>query len=186
MALWASFFSCLLAVYLVFSWLPAMLTAQGLGLSAASSALAAYNFGGVLGPLCFGALVASVGSRRLMLGAALGGAASALLLIGIGISQGESHPLLILGLGLHGFFVNGTQTALFALAAHVYTADIRATGSAFAIAFGRIGAILVACFGSAVIQLGMPIYFEVLAIAMVFAFVGLALVRNPISAAAGD
>jgi len=185
-ALWCSFFSCLLAVYLVFSWLPTMLIAQGMSLKAASSALAAYNFGGVLGALCFGALVGSFGSRRLMLSTAFGGAVSALLLVGIGISTHGTQPLLILGIGVHGFFVNATQTALFALAAHVYTADIRATGSAFAIAFGRTGAIMVAYVGSGVIQFGRPAYLEVLAIAMVFAFAALATVRNHIAPAAGN
>src|SRR5690348_10593477 len=45
--LWIAFFSCLGAIYLVFGWLPAMLTARGLSGATASSGLAVYNFGGV-------------------------------------------------------------------------------------------------------------------------------------------
>jgi len=63
LALWFAFFFCLGAVYLVFGWLPAMLAGQGLDLATASSGLAAYNFGGVLGVLIWATLVSLVGSR---------------------------------------------------------------------------------------------------------------------------
>ena len=49
--LWIAFFFCLGSIYLIFGWLPAMLTAQGLDLATASFGLAVYNFGGVFGVL---------------------------------------------------------------------------------------------------------------------------------------
>jgi len=54
--LWLAFFFCLGSIYLVFGWLPAMLTAQGLDLGTASSGLAVYNLGGVLGVLVWAVL----------------------------------------------------------------------------------------------------------------------------------
>ena len=49
--LWTAFFSCLFAVYLGFSWLPAILSGAGLGTSVASTGLTAFNLGGVVGAL---------------------------------------------------------------------------------------------------------------------------------------
>ena len=52
--LWFAFFFCLGSIYLVFGWLPAMLTSQGMDVATASRGLALYNFGGVLGVLDLG------------------------------------------------------------------------------------------------------------------------------------
>jgi MFS family permease len=60
MALWVSFCSCLLAVYLGFSWLPTVLAAAGFGPSIASTGITAFNLGGVVGALASGAVM----SRR--------------------------------------------------------------------------------------------------------------------------
>src|SRR5215471_581851 len=95
LGLWFAFFACLSAVYLVFGWLPAMLTAQGLDVATASSGLAAYNFGGVLGVLIWAALVSMMGSRVPLLVGALGGAASALALLLLTFQPGNGHALLI-------------------------------------------------------------------------------------------
>src|SRR6266576_2956864 len=67
LGLWFAFFACLHGIYLVFGWLPAMLSAHGLDVAAASSGLAAYNFGGVLGVLLCAAVVTVVGSRAPLL-----------------------------------------------------------------------------------------------------------------------
>ena len=61
--LWIAFFFCLGSIYLVFGWLPTMLTVRGLSLATASSGLAIYNFGGVLGILIWAMLLPVLGSR---------------------------------------------------------------------------------------------------------------------------
>jgi MFS transporter, AAHS family, 4-hydroxybenzoate transporter len=176
--LWLAFFSSLIGVYLVFSWLPAMLTAQGLDLATASSSLAAYNFGGVLGVLLCTLLVTAMGSRWPMLFAALGGAASALALRFVPIQTAGGHMLLIAGFGLHGLFVNALQTTMYAVASHVYPTKIRATGIAYAAAAGRVGGTISSLAGAAVIQSGSGTFLGVLTIAMFFAGLGVALIRN--------
>ena len=50
-ALWCSFCSCLLAVYLGFSWLPTVLAEAGFGPGVASNGITAFNLGGVVGAL---------------------------------------------------------------------------------------------------------------------------------------
>ncbi len=77
LALWVSFCSCLLAVYLGFSWLPAVLTEAGFGPGVASTGITAFNLGGVVGALASGAVMSRIGSRAAMLtmaGAAIAGA----------------------------------------------------------------------------------------------------------------
>jgi AAHS family 4-hydroxybenzoate transporter-like MFS transporter len=176
LGLWFAFFACLSAVYLVFGWLPAMLTAQGLDVATASSGLAAYNFGGVLGVLIWAVLVSMVGSRVPLLLGALGGAASALALLLLTFQPGNSHALLIAGLGLHGLFVNAVQTTMYALAAHVYPTKVRASGVAAAAAVGRLGAILSSLVGASIIQAGRGAYIMWLAVSMICSMFGLVVV----------
>jgi AAHS family 4-hydroxybenzoate transporter-like MFS transporter len=178
LALWFAFFFCLSAVYLVFGWLPAMLTGQGLDVATASSGLAAYNFGGVLGVLIWAGLVSLVGSRIPLLVGSMCGAASALALQFVSFQPGHSHALLIAGLGLHGLFVNAVQTTMYALAAHVYPTKVRASGVAAAAAVGRLGAILISLTGATIIQAGNATYLRFLAVSMMCSTIGLAAVRK--------
>lgn len=182
--LWFAFFFCLGSIYLVFSWLPALLTANGLNVATASSALAVYNFGGVIGVLLFTVVTAMFGSRRPMLIGALAAAVSALSLLLIPIAAPGGLTLLLAGLAVQGFLANTIQTAMYALAAHVYPTGIRATGVAYSAAIGRTGALFTSFFGAAIIQAGASAYWSTLAIAMVCTFAGLAAVRHHFPATA--
>ena len=93
----------------------------------------------------------------------------------------DNTSLLIFGLGLHGLFVNAVQSTMYALCAFVYPTQVRATGTASALAFGRLGAILSAFAGAAVITAaGAAGYLGMLGGAMVLVFVALSVVRNHI------
>ena len=80
LALWAAFFSCLLAVYLGFSWLPTIITAAGLGSTTASTGITVFNLGGVLGAIAGGILITRFGSRVTMLALGTGATAGAAVL----------------------------------------------------------------------------------------------------------
>jgi AAHS family 4-hydroxybenzoate transporter-like MFS transporter len=176
--LWVAFFFCLGSIYLVFGWLPTMLTAQGLSLAAASSGLAVYNSGGVLGVLVWTVLTTILGSRRPLLAGALACAASALAFPLAPIGAQGGHTLLIACLGINGLLANAVQTSMFALAAHVYPTPVRATGIACAASAGRVGGVVTSLSGAAIIQAGPAAYWYALAAAMVCAFAGLAWVRS--------
>jgi MFS transporter, AAHS family, 4-hydroxybenzoate transporter len=176
--LWIAFFFCLGSVYLVFGWLPAMLTARGLDLATASSGLAVYNFGGVLGVLLWTVLMTFLGSRGPMLSGALACAASALALLLVPIQAQGDRTWLIAGLFVNGLLANAVQTSMYALAAHVYPTSVRASGVAYAAAIGRVGAVVSSLFGAAIIQAGTGAYWYALAGAMICAFAGLAWVRS--------
>jgi len=180
-AIWCAFFMCLLAVYSAFSWLPTMLVSEGLNVAFASSGLTAYNMGGVIGALCCAVAIARFGSRWPLLACCAGAAASALFLQQFNVR--DHSALLIFGLGVHGLFVNAVQSTMYALCAYVYPTAVRATGTASALAFGRLGAILSAFAGAAVITAGgASAYLIMLGGAMVLVFVALSLVRRHIPA----
>lgn len=178
-AIWCAFFMCLLAVYSAFSWLPTMLSAEGLSLALASSGLTAYNLGGVLGALGCAVAISRYGSRVPLLCCCLGGAASALLLLSV---NATAHAgLFIVGIGVHGMFVNAVQSTMYALCAFIYPTGVRATGTASALAFGRLGAILSAFAGAAVITASGAVgYLWLLGGAMLLVAAGLSAVRNHI------
>ena len=176
--LWIAFFCSLGSVYLIFGWLPAMLTARGLNLATASTGLAVYNFGGVVGVLAWAMLVTMLGSRGPLLSGALACAGSALALLLVPVQAHGSHFLLITCLGINGLLANAVQTSMYALAAHVYPTSVRATGVAYAATIGRLGGLLTSLAGARVIQAGATTYWSVLALAMVCAFAGLEWVRS--------
>ncbi|QGZ58275.1 MFS transporter [Paraburkholderia acidiphila] len=185
LAIWGAFFMCLLAVYSAFSWLPAMLTSEGLSVSLAGYGLSAYNLGGVIGALLCALAIARFGSRGPLLFCCAGGAASAWVMLSVGATQHTG--LLIAGLGLHGLFVNAVQSTMYALCAYVYPTSVRATGTASALAFGRVGAILSAFAGAAVITAGGAAgYLTMLGAAMAVVLVALAVVGRHIPKRAGQ
>jgi AAHS family 4-hydroxybenzoate transporter-like MFS transporter len=178
-AIWCAFFMCLLTVYSAFSWLPTMLSAEGLPTQIAGSGLTAWNMGGVLGGLGCAMVIARFGSRWPMAIASAGAVAVAFLLKTVDVAQDTN--LLIFGLGIVGLFVNAVQCTLYALCAYIYPTNIRATGTAGGLSFGRIGAILSAFLGAAVITAGGASgYLTLLGGSMFFVTIALLVVRRHI------
>ena len=178
--LWIAFFASLNGIYLVFGWLPAMLTHQGLSVAASSSGLATYKFGGVLGLVIWAALVSLAGTRASMIGAALAGAASAVAMLAVEFHPPSGDLILTLGLAMNGLFANAVQTTMYALSAHVYPSEVRSSGIATAAAVGRAGAILSSFTGAAIIQSGAGAFLGVMGVSMLLTAVGLAVVRHHI------
>lgn len=182
-AIWLAFFMNLLAVYSAFSWLPTMLAGEGLSPSVAANGLTAYNIGGVFGALLCAVVIGRFGSRVPMLLCCLAAAGTAFALRSLDVSS--QTTLLVAGIGLHGLFVNAVQCTMYALCAYIYPTQVRATGTAGALAFGRLGAILSAFAGAIVItQGGASGYLAMLGGAMLFVFVTLLMVSKHIPRAA--
>jgi len=184
LALWGAFFSCLLAVYLCFSWLTSLLTGAGFDPATANTGITAFNLGGVGGALLGGAVITWLGSRRAMLtmtGVAIVGASGLALME---ITPAVSLLAIMATLTLTGAMINGVQTTMYALAAHVYPTAVRATGVGTAVAFGRIGAVMTGFIGSWAADVGgTHAFFSVVAGMMVVTFVALALVGRHVPAA---
>jgi AAHS family 4-hydroxybenzoate transporter-like MFS transporter len=184
--LWAAFFLCLIAVYTVFSWVPATLTQAGYDQRMASLGLAGFNLGGVIGAVGAAWVMGKVGSRRTMLSLCVLGIAAGTAIAVIGIAA-LGNLAVIAMLALLGIAINGVQTTMFALAVHIYPSTIRASGVGSALAFGRVGAILSAYRGAAILASGGGgRFFALLAAAMAGTFVALALINRHVPATQGQ
>ena len=177
--MWAAFFSCLLSVYMVFSWLPTILTSAGLGASVASSGITLFHLGGVVGAVSGGFLIGRFGSRPTMLtitGLAIVGA---IVLSLMSITSQTSVFQILAMLAFTGGMINAAQTTMFALAAHVYPTAMRATGVGAAVSIGRAGAILSGYAGPWALDFrGSTSFFGLMAVALTVTFVALASVRR--------
>jgi AAHS family 4-hydroxybenzoate transporter-like MFS transporter len=184
--LWIAFLFCLGSIYLIFGWLPALLSSQGVNVAAASRALAIFNLGGVIGVFMWAALITSFGSRGPLLAGALAAAGSALLILLVPATAGGLSTLMLAAIALNGLLANAVQTAMYALAAHVYPTAIRASGVAYAAGIGRVGGIFASVFGATIIGMGVGAYWGFVAVSLLIACGGLALVRRHFPAARGQ
>ena len=181
--LWAAFFSCLLSVYLAFSWVPSMLTAAGFSSAIASAGIMSFNLGGVAGALIGGLCITRWGSRRSMLSMTGLAVLSAVVMSLLPMSAGAPAAPIIAMLTVTGALINGVQTTMFALAAHVYPAAFRATGVGGAVSFGRTGAVVSGYVGAWALEYhGALSFFGVIATALLVCWVALACVGRHVPA----
>lgn len=185
-ALFSSFFFCLLVNYLAFLLLVPTLTGAGFPQPAASGVLGWWNIGGVLGALGGAVLIQRIGSKAAMLGLSVGSIVSAIVMAAMPLDPQSTTMLLVMAVILAST-VNAVQTAMYALAAHVYPTEIRGTGLGVSLAVGRIGNVLAPYAGNAALDAGgAPAYFSLFAAGMVLVFVSLALIRRHIERSSAD
>ncbi len=183
LALAASFFFCLLSVYVGANWVPSMLAGAGFDVGTASYGLTAFNLGGVVGAIGGAIVIMRLGSRVTMVVMAAGAAAGAAVLASMSIGTQSAFAVLAM-LAWTGGLINAVQTTMYALAAHVYPTAVRATGVGTAVAVGRIGGVLSPSVGSWALETGgSSRYFGMMAATMVAALIGLASLRRHIPAA---
>jgi AAHS family 4-hydroxybenzoate transporter-like MFS transporter len=186
LALWGAYVSCLLAVYLGFTWVPSMLAGAGLG-SLANIGITTFNLGGVIGAIAGSLAIARIGSRITMIAMAVGALVSAIVMRGMTIGADSATLPIVVMLALTGGLINAVQTTLYALAAHVYPTALRSTGVGSAAGIGRLGAILSSYAGAwALDAAGSRGFFTVVAAAMSVTVISLALVRRHVPARAAQ
>ena len=183
LALCASFFFCLLSVYVGVTWVPSMLVGAGFDVGTASYGLTAFNLGGVVGAILGAVAIMRLGSRLTMLVMAAGAIAGAAVLAFMTIGAASAVAVLAM-LAWTGGLINAVQTTMYALAAHVYPTAVRATGVGTAVAFGRVGGVLSPSVGSWALESGGSArYFGLMAVTMAMAFAALSAIRRHIPGA---
>jgi AAHS family 4-hydroxybenzoate transporter-like MFS transporter len=176
LAIGAAFFFCLFSVYMAITWVPSLLTGAGFDVTIANYGLTAFNLGGVGGALGGAAVFGRLGSRATMLAMTAGAIGGCLLLAGTAI--GEQSPARVLAmLAWTGGLINAVQTTMYALAAHIYPAAIRATGVGTALAVGRVGGVVSPYAGAWALESGPSRLFALIAGTLAAVFVALAAVR---------
>jgi MFS transporter, AAHS family, 4-hydroxybenzoate transporter len=148
--LWIPNFMNLLLLYLLRSWLPALLTDAGLSISAGVKATTFLSLGGIVGCLVEGPLMAGCGSYMTLLSEfGLSG-----LFMGVLALITGSLPLVCAAAFTLGFLVTGAQAGLNALAASFYPTSIRSTGVGWALGVGRVGSIVGPLVAGMLLSLG--------------------------------
>jgi len=180
LALCVAFFFCLLSVYTGTNWIPSLLTGAGFDAATANYGLTAFNLGGVVGAILGALIFSRLGSRLTMLAMTAGAIAGCVVLGSAPV--GERSTMMVLALlGWTGGLINAVQTTMYALAAHVYPAGIRATGVGTAVAFGRIGGFASPYAGAWALESGPSQMFALIAGTLSVVFMALLSVRHHIA-----
>lgn len=167
LTIWGSFILNSLTLYGFVNWLPLVLSSAGLPLQAALRGSLLFNLGGVVGSVCGSILIARYGSRPIGTSIAATGSVGAVL-VGVALIVGGhgGAGIVLAPIALAGACLNGMQNFLYAVAAHAYPTDIRASGVGCASAVARVGGVLSSAVGSSYFAFGLPAaqFFYILAV----------------------
>jgi putative MFS transporter len=135
--LWCLWFFALLGFYGLTTWLGALLQAKGFPVTKSVFYTIMISLAGIPGFLCSAWLVESWGRRGTLITMLLGGAV-ACWFYG---NAADQTMLIVYGLAMQ-FFLFGMWSALYAYTPELYPTRIRATGTGFASAIGRVGSLI--------------------------------------------
>lgn len=147
--LWLAFFMSLLLLYMLINWLPILGARSGLSLKQASVFAGLLQGGGVLGAIVLGVMIDRFNAYKVVSAAYLIGAAAVASLAVAG-----SAWWLAACIFLTGFCVSGSQVCANVIASGFYPTSSRATGVAWALGVGRIGAIAGSFGGALMLSAG--------------------------------
>jgi len=148
--LWAMNLLNLLSNYLILLWTPAMLHSGGATPSQAIFATSMFGLGIILGALLTASAVDRLGVERVLTYTVAFGAVC-VLSIGLLEPRFLSLSVIICGAGVG---IGGCQAGLNSLSGRIYPPQIRTTGAGWALALGRVGAILGPLLGGLLLGLG--------------------------------
>ncbi|MDR3468430.1 MAG: aromatic acid/H+ symport family MFS transporter [Xanthobacteraceae bacterium] len=151
--LWLAFFSSLLVIYLLSSWLPTLIKSTGVSLATASVVTAMFQVGGTLGAIALGWLMDRFNPQYVL---AVCYASAAVFIAAIGSLT--ASPLLVgIAIFFAGFCISGAQVGANALSASFYPTDCRATGVSWANGMGRTGSVLGSMGGGTLLAMNLPL-----------------------------
>lgn len=136
--LWASFFMCISALYVLMSWIPRLVEDAGHGFTVGREAFFWFNFGGVVGIIMMGIIATRLPLTNVIAVMALAAAAGMALFASLDLTLLLMMSLIF----LIGVLQQGSFTGLYAAAAKAYPTAIRSTGIGWAIGLGRSGAVI--------------------------------------------
>lgn len=147
--LWLSFFCSLLLLYLMINWLPILVQRSGLSLKVASMLAGLLQGGGVVGAIALGMLLDRFSPYVVVaIAFVFGGVAVSCLAL-------ATTPLaMAVAIFVTGFCVSGSQVCANVLASAFYPTSSRATGVAWALGIGRVGAVTGSLGGAFMLSAG--------------------------------
>ena len=170
---WIAFFSCLLMVYGLNTWLPKLMMEAGYALNSSLGFLIALQTGAIVGTLIIARLCDKYGSKKMLVPMYASGAV-ALTLLGFG---GNTIWIYLL-VAVAGAATIGAQNIVQAYVSQYYPAYIRSTALGMASGVGRIGGMFGPLLGGFLLSISLPIQLNFIAFAIpgVIAAVALAIV----------
>lgn len=136
---WTIYFMGFMSLYFLMSWIPTLFVNSGFRREDGIAALTLYNLGAVAGIILIGLIATKIKLAKPISFYFIG---SAVFLALVAHYQPQTVFWLNLLIFIIGFLLQGAFTAMYALAARVYPANVRATGIGWAAGLGRTGAIL--------------------------------------------
>jgi len=133
-----AYFLHVTAFYYILKWVPKIIVDMGFSAASAAGVLVWANVGGALGGAVLG-----LASRRIRLKylTMFVLAMSAVMLAVFGRGQKNLADLSLV-CAITGFFTNGGIVGLYGILAQAFPTHVRATGTGFAVGFGRGGAVI--------------------------------------------
>jgi AAHS family 4-hydroxybenzoate transporter-like MFS transporter len=150
LSLWTAYFMNLMVLYVVVSWLPAMLRTEGMPVSAGILAITTFSLGGIVGSLSQAPLMATIRPALLI-------PPEFAIFIGLveylAVSELTSVTVGVVAFAI-GWVIQGAQAGLNVFTATFYPTSARATGIGWGLGIGRIGSICGPILGGAALLAG--------------------------------
>lgn len=147
------FFSAVLLILFLMSWIPSVLTDAGFSTGQAVVASAICNLGAMFGGVAIGARVDRTKNPYRVLSLAFLVAGIAIVVTALSLG---SLVVLLISLFIVGACAIGTQMCVNAVATEVYPSWLRATGMGFLSGVGRVGSVVGPSIGGALLAAEMP------------------------------
>ena len=132
------YFLHIMTFYYILKWVPKIVVDMGFAPASAAGVLVWTNVGGATGGAILGLLTRRLSLKSLTIGALV---VSTVMVNVFGRGQADLQQLALI-CAATGFFTNAGVVGLYALFAQVFPTHVRATGTGFAIGFGRGGSAL--------------------------------------------
>lgn len=156
---WIAFFSCLLTMYALSSWLPKLMMAAGYSMDNSLMFMMVMNVGAVVGIVGGGILADRFHLKPVLMCLGIMGAI-VMSLMGFQSNQFLLYILVFLA----GAASIGSQMLLYSYVAQFYPLAVRSTGIGWASAIGRMGAIVGPILIGALLGMNFPTYFNFIAV----------------------
>lgn len=173
--IWTIYLFNWVAWFMFLSWLPTVLKATGLPAEQAPMGTVAVNAVFVVCAIPLSIMLPKINIRLLLLALFLFGI---FLCLGLA-NSGNNWTLVFILAGCAGLGIGGQQIVLNYMVAQAYPTALRATATGWAIALGRVGAIIGSASGGWFLEHGGPAgYYSALIVPLVIAAAGLLIIRT--------
>lgn len=172
---WLAFFSCLLTMYALSSWLPKLMMAAGYSMDNSLMFMMVMNIGAVVGIVGGGILADRFHLKPVLMCLGLVGGV-VMSLMGFQSNQFFLYILVFLA----GAASIGSQMLLYSYVAQYYPLAIRSTGIGWSSAIGRMGAIVGPILIGGLLGMNLPAHFNFMAVGLpiLITAIAVALIMN--------